>query len=67
MIEMKDCEIIIQNALKERRPLLANEAQQICNLHGIPTPLSDKASSAHEAVLKANNIGFPVVLKVISP
>jgi acyl-CoA synthetase (NDP forming) len=67
MIEMKDCEIIIQNALKKERPLLANEAQQICNLHRIPTPRSERASSVHEAVLKANDIGFPVVLKVISP
>ena len=64
---MKDCEIIIQNALKKERPLLANEAQQICNLHRIPTPRSERASSVHEAVLKANDIGFPVVLKVISP
>jgi acyl-CoA synthetase (NDP forming) len=67
MIEMKDCEIIIQNALKEGRSLLVTEAQQICDLHHIPTPRSDKASSVHEAVLKANDIGFPVVLKVISP
>jgi acyl-CoA synthetase (NDP forming) len=64
---MKDCEIIIQNALKEERPLLANEAQQICSLHRIPTPRSYRASSVHEAVLKANDIGFPVVIKVISP
>jgi acyl-CoA synthetase (NDP forming) len=64
---MKDCEIIIQNALKEERPLLMNEAQQICNLHHIPTPRSDKASNVNEAVLKAKEIGFPVVLKIISP
>jgi acyl-CoA synthetase (NDP forming) len=64
---MKDCEIIIQNALKERRPLLENEAQQICTLHHIPTPRSEKASNVDEAVLKAKEIGFPVVLKVISP
>jgi acetate---CoA ligase (ADP-forming) subunit beta len=64
---MKDCEIIIQNALKERRPLLENEAQQICTLHHIPTPRSYNASSAHEAILKAKEIGFPVVLKIISP
>jgi acyl-CoA synthetase (NDP forming) len=64
---MKDCEIIIQNALKEERPLLENEAQQICALHHIPTPKSGKASSASEAILKAKEIGFPVVLKIISP
>lgn len=64
---MKDCEIIIQRALKEKRSLLANEAQQICNLHHIPTPRSDKASNVDSAVLKAKEIGFPVVLKIISP
>jgi acyl-CoA synthetase (NDP forming) len=67
MIEMKDCEIIIQNALKEERPLLANEAKQICDLHHIPTPRSAKTSTVPEAVLKAKDIGFPVVLKIISP
>jgi acyl-CoA synthetase (NDP forming) len=64
---MDDCETIIQNALKEKRPLLENEAQQICALHNIPTPKSGKAASAHDAILKAKEIGFPVVLKIISP
>jgi acyl-CoA synthetase (NDP forming) len=67
VIEMDDCETIIQNALKEKRPLLENEAQQICALHHIPTPKSGKVSSASEAILKAKEIGFPVVLKIISP
>lgn len=68
MIEMKECETIIQKVLKEGRSfLLANEAQQVCNLHGIPTPKSYLALSVNEAVLKAKDIGFPVVLKVISP
>jgi acyl-CoA synthetase (NDP forming) len=64
---MKECEIIIQNALKEKRPLLESEAQQICALHHIPTPKSSKATSAHDAILKAKEIGFPIVLKIISP
>lgn len=65
---MKECETIIQTVLKEGRSLmLANEAQQICNLHHIPTPRSYMTSSSHEAVLKSKDIGFPVVLKVISP
>jgi acyl-CoA synthetase (NDP forming) len=64
---MDDCETIIQNALKEKRPLLENEAQQICDLHNIPTPKSSKAASAHDAILNAKEIGFPVVLKIISP
>jgi acetate---CoA ligase (ADP-forming) subunit beta len=64
---MDDCETIIQNVLKEKRPLLENESQQICALHHIPTPKSGKVSSATEAILKAKEIGFPVVLKIISP
>lgn len=64
---MEDCKIIIQNALNGKRPLLVNEAQQILKLHHIPTPRSDKVSSVNEAVLKAKEIGFPVVLKIISP
>jgi acyl-CoA synthetase (NDP forming) len=64
---MKECENIIQKALKEKRPLLESEAQQICALHHIPTPKSGKATSAHDAILKAKEIGFPIVLKIISP
>jgi succinyl-CoA synthetase beta subunit len=68
MIEMKECETIIQEVLKEGRSfMLVNEAQRVCNLHGIPTPKSYVTLSANEAVLKAKDIGFPVVLKVISP
>ncbi len=65
---MKECETIIQKVLKEgRSSMLVNEAQQICNFHHIPTPRSHVTLSAREAVLKAKDIGFPVVLKVISP
>ena len=63
---MKECENIIQKALKEKRPLLESEAQQICALHHIPTPKSGKATSAHDAILKAKEIGFPIVLKINS-
>jgi len=65
---MRDCEVIIQKALKEgRSSMLANEAQQICSLHHIPTPSSHLTSNVHEAVLKANEVGFPVALKIVSP
>lgn len=65
---MKECETIIQKVLKEGRSfMLVNEAQQICNLHHIPTPRSHVTLNANEAVLKAKDIGFPVALKVISP
>jgi acetate---CoA ligase (ADP-forming) subunit beta len=68
MIEMKECVTLIQKVLKEGRPfMLANEAQQICSFHHIPTPRSYLTLSAKEAALKAKDIGFPVVLKAISP
>jgi acetyl-CoA synthetase (ADP-forming) len=63
-----DCSVIIEQALIERRSsLLIDEAQRICNLHHIPTPKFSVASNVDEAVKKASEIGYPVVLKVISP
>jgi acyl-CoA synthetase (NDP forming) len=68
MIEKDDCSTIIEQALVKRRSwLLIDEAQRICNLHHIPTPKSSVVSNADEAVEKANEIGYPAVLKVISP
>jgi succinyl-CoA synthetase beta subunit len=65
---LKECEAIIQKALKEgRSSLLIHESQKICKLHHIPTPVSQVIQSADEAVTKVKLIGFPVVLKVISP
>ncbi len=65
---MRDCEIIIQKVLNEgRSSMLVNEAQSICALHNIPTPPSVMTSNVEEASLKAKDLGFPVVLKVISP
>ena len=63
-----DCSIIICEALKQRRfTLLINEARRVCKTHQISTPKSEVASSADEAVEKAAEIGYPVVLKIVSP
>jgi succinyl-CoA synthetase beta subunit len=68
MIEMNECELIIQKALEEKRlSLLADEAQRICSLHRIPTPEFQVAVSTDEAVESAKEIGYPVVLKILSP
>ncbi len=65
---MKECESLIQKALQEgRSSMLANEAQQICNLHNIPVPKAYLTSNVREAVLKAKEIGFPIALKIVSP
>jgi acyl-CoA synthetase (NDP forming) len=65
---MKECEEIIQKALSEgRSSLLISEARQICNLHQIPAPPSFVAKNAEEAAKACSQIGFPVVLKIVSP
>jgi succinyl-CoA synthetase beta subunit len=67
-MEMKECETILEKALKENRSsLLINEAQRICNLHKIPTPKSYLATGVDDAVERAKEIGYPVVLKIVSP
>jgi len=68
VIKMHDCETIIEKVLNERRSsLLINESQHICNLHHIPTPTFYVTATLDEAIRKANEIGFPVVLKIVSP
>jgi len=68
VLELKECETIIQKALKEgRSSLLIPESQQICKLHHIPTPVSYVVQNVDEAVTKGSEIGFPVVLKIVSP
>jgi acyl-CoA synthetase (NDP forming) len=68
MPETNECETIIQRAAKEgRSSLLIHEAQRICELHRIPTPKSGLATNAEEAVHQAKEIGFPVVMKIVSP
>jgi acyl-CoA synthetase (NDP forming) len=65
---LKECDSIIQKALKEgRNSLLINEAGRICELHKIPIPKSYIARSARDAVSRIDEIGFPVALKIISP
>ena len=64
---MKECEIILQNALSEgRSSLLLTEAQQICKLHNIPTPESGLAKNAEEVEKVGSRIGFPIALKIVS-
>ena len=68
MFTLNECKNIIQKALQERRSsLLIPESQQICKLHHIPTPVSNVVQNVDEAVTKGNEIGFPVVLKIVSP
>ncbi len=65
---MKKCEEIIQKALKQgHSSLLLPEAQQVVSAHYIPTPKAFLAKNVEEAIKKGSEIGFPVVLKIVSP
>ena len=59
---------IVKRAYEEgRKHLLEPEAKAICAEYGIPVPKFKVASEPEEAVEFAEEIGYPVVLKVVSP
>ena len=59
----------VLDAVKEagRTSLTAPEAKQVCDAYGIPVPQEALAKSAEEAETLASGMGFPVVLKIVSP
>jgi acetyl coenzyme A synthetase (ADP forming)-like protein len=50
-----------------RTALSAPEAKQVCDAYGLAVPQEGLATSAEEAVTLADEIGYPVVLKIVSP
>ncbi|HXR55955.1 MAG TPA: acetate--CoA ligase family protein [Casimicrobiaceae bacterium] len=50
-----------------RTSLTAPEGKLVCDAYGIPVPQEGVAKSAQEAVRLATQMGFPVVLKIVSP
>jgi acetyl coenzyme A synthetase (ADP forming)-like protein len=50
-----------------RTSLTAPEAKAVCDAYGIPLPAEGLATSAAEAGEIAGRIGFPVVMKIVSP
>jgi len=62
----KACEIIAR-ALKEGRNLTQSESCEVARLYGIPTPKKFVAKSLEEAIVLAEQVGYPVVLEVESP
>ena len=51
----------------ERTSLSAPEAKRVCDAYGIAVPQEGLATSSEHAVELAQEIGFPVVLKIVSP
>jgi len=53
--------------MEGRYVLMEPEAKRLCIEYGIPVPRFELARSVEEAVEHAERIGYPVVLKVVSP
>ena len=65
----KDAVRKILDAVKadNRTSLTAPEGKLVCDAYGIPVPGEGVASSAAEAASLGAKIGFPVVMKIVSP
>ena len=60
--------VMIRNAAKENREILTEpEAKKLLNYYNIPVVKTFIAKTADEAAACASQIGYPVVLKILSP
>src|SRR5437588_4815348 len=59
--------ILDQAKAAGRTALTAPEARGVCEAYGIAVPREGVASSAEQAARLAADIGFPVVMKIVSP
>ncbi len=67
-VDLNTTSQIISQARREgRKVLLENEAKAICMEYNIPVTTFKLAKSEEEAAEFAGQIGFPVVLKIVSP
>src|SRR5207245_5456419 len=58
--------VLDQVRAEGRTVLTAPEGKQVCEAYGIPVPQEGLATSAQDAVRLAQEIGYPVVLKIVS-
>lgn len=58
---------IIEKAKNQNRSLLEHEAKEIMKLIGVSVPLGKVVTSEEEATKTAKELGFPVVMKLMSP
>src|SRR5450432_1248721 len=69
MSNSKDAVRKILDAVKadKRTSLTAPEGKLVCDAYGIPVPKEGVAKSAGDAAKIATGMGFPVVMKIVSP
>ncbi|MEM0026919.1 MAG: acetate--CoA ligase family protein [Ignisphaera sp.] len=67
-IDEKSARALIESVRSEgRKVLLEVEAKELVSYYGIPVATTRLARSEDEAVAIANELGYPVVLKIASP
>src|ERR1700710_495074 len=59
--------ILDQVKSEGRDSLTAPEGKEVCDAYGIAVPKEGVVSSAAEASKLAGSMGFPVVMKIVSP
>ncbi|MGY4486925.1 hypothetical protein ACVWWR_006116 [Bradyrhizobium sp. LM3.2] len=59
--------VLDQVKADNRTNLTAPEGKLVCDAYGIPVPKEGVAKSAGEAGKMASSMGFPVVMKIVSP
>jgi len=59
--------VLDQVKADKRTSLTAPEGKLVCDAYGIPDPKEGVAKSAAEASKIATEMGFPVVMKIVSP
>src|SRR5215468_8239384 len=59
--------LLDQAQAASRSALTAPEAKGLCEAYGIAIPKEDVAANAADAAKLASSIGFPVVMKIVSP
>ena len=66
--DIEGARLIIESALAERRTLLTPlEAKALLHAFAVPVTMGINCRSANEALVAAENLGFPVVMKINSP
>ncbi len=67
-IDREKVKKIFKNAQEDgRKVLFPHEAAQVAKAYGVPAPGSALAKTADEAVKSADEMGYPVVMKIVSP
>src|SRR6266498_1571585 len=60
-------QVLDKTKAEGRTALTAPEGKLVCDAYGIPVPKEGVATSAADAAKLATGMGFPVVLKIVSP